>query len=158
MGKNIVILAVIVTAAYLVGVESAKSRGKNYEDLRHQIERLWTSPDAKKARRRMRNNLRKSMGKARKNVLGSTASRSDTAGWRETRPRCARAEPEMKEGNNIMGAGDKIKAAADKVAGQVKETVGKATDNDKLVAEGKADQAKGTVKDTVEDVKDAFKK
>jgi hypothetical protein len=56
MGKNIVILAVIVTAAYLVGVESAKSRGKNYEDLRHQIERLWTSPDA---------------GKARKNVLGS---------------------------------------------------------------------------------------
>lgn len=57
-----------------------------------------------------------------------------------------------------MGAGDKIKAAADKVTGQVKETVGKATDNDKLVAEGKADQAKGAVKDTVEDVKDAFKK
>jgi uncharacterized protein YjbJ (UPF0337 family) len=64
----------------------------------------------------------------------------------------------MKERTTIMGAGDKIKAAADKVAGQVKETVGKATDNDKLVAEGKADQAKGTVKDTVEDVKDAFKK
>lgn len=71
MGKNIVILAVIVTAVYLVGVESAKSRGKNYEDLRHQIERLWTSPDARKARRRMWKNLRKSMGKARKNVLGS---------------------------------------------------------------------------------------
>jgi uncharacterized protein YjbJ (UPF0337 family) len=64
----------------------------------------------------------------------------------------------MKEPKRNMGAGDKIKAAADKVAGQVKETVGKATDNDKLVAEGKADQAKGTVKDTVEDVKDAFKK
>lgn len=70
MGKNILILAVIVTAAYLVGVESAKSRGKNYEDLRHQIERLWTNPDAKKARRRMGKDLRRSIRKARKNVLG----------------------------------------------------------------------------------------
>lgn len=51
-----------------------------------------------------------------------------------------------------------MKAAADKVTGQVKETVGKATDNDKLVDEGKADQAKGVVRDKVEDVKDVFKK
>lgn len=57
-----------------------------------------------------------------------------------------------------MSAGDKIKAAADKVTGQVKETVGQATDNDKLVAEGKADQAKGTIRDKVEDVKEMFKK
>ncbi len=57
-----------------------------------------------------------------------------------------------------MSAEDKIKAAADKVTGQVKETIGKVTDNDKLVAEGKADQAKGTVRDKVEDVKDVFKK
>lgn len=57
-----------------------------------------------------------------------------------------------------MSAGDKMKAAADKVTGQVKETVGKATDNDKLVAEGKADQAKGTIRDKVEDVKEMFKK
>ncbi|GAB2571546.1 CsbD family protein [Leucobacter ruminantium] len=57
-----------------------------------------------------------------------------------------------------MSTGDKIKAAADKVTGQVKETVGKATDDDKLVAEGKADQAKGTIRDKVEDVKDVFKK
>lgn len=57
-----------------------------------------------------------------------------------------------------MSAGDKMKAAADKVTGQVKETVGKATDNDKLVDEGKADQAKGVVRDKVEDVKDVFKK
>ena len=71
MGKNILIFAVIITAAYLVGAESAKSRGKNYEDLRHQIERLWTSADAKKARRRMGKHLRKSIGKARKNVLGN---------------------------------------------------------------------------------------
>ncbi len=71
MRKNILILAVIIIAAYLVGVESAKSRGKNYEDLRHQVERLWTSPDAKKSRRRMAKNARKSIEKARKNFLGS---------------------------------------------------------------------------------------
>ncbi|WP_159500388.1 CsbD family protein [Microbacterium sp. 18062] len=57
-----------------------------------------------------------------------------------------------------MGAGDKIKAAADKVTGQAKEAVGKATGNDELVAEGKADQAKGHVKDATENVKDIFKK
>lgn len=57
-----------------------------------------------------------------------------------------------------MSAGDKIKAAAEKAAGHVKETVGKVTDNDKLVAEGKADQAEGAVKGKVEDVKDVFKK
>lgn len=57
-----------------------------------------------------------------------------------------------------MSAGDKIKAAADKITGQVKETVGKATDNDKLAAEGQADQATAVVKGKVEDVKDVFKK
>jgi len=57
-----------------------------------------------------------------------------------------------------MSAEDKMKAAAEKVSGQVKESVGKATDNDKLVAEGKSDQAKGAIRDKVEDVKDVFKK
>jgi uncharacterized protein YjbJ (UPF0337 family) len=57
-----------------------------------------------------------------------------------------------------MSAEDKMKAAADKVTGQVKETVGKTTGNDKLVAEGKADQAKGVIRDKVEDVKEMFKK
>jgi len=56
-----------------------------------------------------------------------------------------------------MSAGDKIKNAADDLVGKGKEAVGKATDNDKLVAEGKADQAKASVKKTGEDVKDAFK-
>ena len=57
-----------------------------------------------------------------------------------------------------MGADDKIKNAAEDLLGKGKETVGKLTNNDELVAEGKADQAKATVKDGVEDVKDAFKK
>lgn len=71
MRKNILILAVIAVAAYLVGVESAKARGKNYEDLRHQLERLWTNPEAKKSRNRMAKNAKKSLEKARKNFLGS---------------------------------------------------------------------------------------
>lgn len=62
------------------------------------------------------------------------------------------------KGKHTMSAEDKMKAAAEKVSGQVKESVGKATDNDKLVAEGKSDQAKGAIRDKVEDVKDVFKK
>ncbi|MFV0434844.1 MAG: CsbD family protein [Leucobacter sp.] len=57
-----------------------------------------------------------------------------------------------------MSEENKIKAAAEKVTGKAKEAVGKVTNNDRLVAEGKADQVKGEVRDTVEDVKDVFKK
>ncbi|CAL4860612.1 CsbD family protein [Microbacterium sp. MM2322] len=57
-----------------------------------------------------------------------------------------------------MGLDDKIKNAAQDIAGKAKEAIGKATDNDKLVAEGKADQAKSDVKQAGENVKDAFKK
>lgn len=56
-----------------------------------------------------------------------------------------------------MSAGDKIKAAADKLTGHAKEAAGKATDDEKLVAEGKFDQAKGHAKEAVEDVKDTFR-
>jgi len=57
-----------------------------------------------------------------------------------------------------MSAEDKMKAAADKVTGKAKEAAGHVTNDDKLVAEGKADQAKGHVRDAAENVKDAFKK
>ena len=56
-----------------------------------------------------------------------------------------------------MGAEDKIRNAAEELIGKGKEAVGKATDNDKLVAEGKADQAKGKTREAAEDVKDTFK-
>jgi len=60
MRKNIIIVAIVVIAAYIVGVESAKSRGKDYEDLRHQLERLWTDPEARMSRRRMAKKTRRS--------------------------------------------------------------------------------------------------
>jgi uncharacterized protein YjbJ (UPF0337 family) len=53
---------------------------------------------------------------------------------------------------------DKAKNTAEKVAGEVKEAVGKATDDKDLRAEGKKDQTKGSLKNTGEDIKDAFKK
>ncbi|WP_082624020.1 CsbD family protein [Nocardioides sp. Soil805] len=56
-----------------------------------------------------------------------------------------------------MGLDDKIKNTAEDLTGKGKEATGKATDNDRLEAEGKNDQAKSDVKQAGEKVKDAFK-
>jgi uncharacterized protein YjbJ (UPF0337 family) len=56
-----------------------------------------------------------------------------------------------------MGLDDKIKNAAEDVAGKAKEATGKATGNERLEAEGQADQTKADLKQAGENVKDAFK-
>ena len=56
-----------------------------------------------------------------------------------------------------MGLGDKMQNAADKAGGKIKEGAGKATGNERLEAEGKADQAKGDMKRAGENIKDAGK-
>jgi uncharacterized protein YjbJ (UPF0337 family) len=56
-----------------------------------------------------------------------------------------------------MGLTDKAKNAAQDVAGKAKEAAGKATGNDDLKNEGKADQGKSSLKKAGENVKDAFK-
>ncbi len=56
-----------------------------------------------------------------------------------------------------MGLDDKIKNAAQDATGKVKEATGKATDNERLEAEGDKDQAEAKVKKVGEDVKDVFK-
>jgi uncharacterized protein YjbJ (UPF0337 family) len=56
-----------------------------------------------------------------------------------------------------MGTDDKIDNTAEKAAGKVKEGVGKATDDERLEGEGKADQAVADVKQAGEKVKDAFR-
>ncbi len=56
-----------------------------------------------------------------------------------------------------MGIDDKIKNAAQEAKGKVKEGWGKLTDDERLEAEGKADQVAADVKQAGEDVKDAFK-
>lgn len=61
------------------------------------------------------------------------------------------------EKESSMSFIDKAKNTAEKVTGEVKEAVGKATDDKDLEAEGKKDQASGSVKNAGENVKDAFK-
>ncbi|WP_267382763.1 MULTISPECIES: CsbD family protein [unclassified Sphingomonas] len=51
---------------------------------------------------------------------------------------------------------DKVSAAANKVVGTVKEEIGKATGNEKLEAEGDAQQLKGTGQDVKGSVKGAL--
>ena len=56
-----------------------------------------------------------------------------------------------------MGFDDKLDNAKDKVTGEAKEATGKVTDNERLEAEGKADQTGADLKQAGEKVKDAFK-
>ena len=56
-----------------------------------------------------------------------------------------------------MGLEDKVSNASEDAAGKLKEGAGKATDDEKLEAEGKGDQAGASVKKAGEKVKDAFK-
>ena len=52
---------------------------------------------------------------------------------------------------------DKIKGLANEAVGNVKQGIGNVTDNDKLKAEGKAQELKGEAQKTTGDVKDGVK-
>ena len=56
-----------------------------------------------------------------------------------------------------MSIKDKFNNKVEEVKGKTKEGVGDATDDKSLENEGKADQAKGNLKQAGEKVKDAFK-
>jgi uncharacterized protein YjbJ (UPF0337 family) len=56
-----------------------------------------------------------------------------------------------------MGMDDKLRNVGQDVEGKVKEATGKATDNERLEAEGKVDQGSADLKQAGEKVKDAFK-
>jgi len=56
-----------------------------------------------------------------------------------------------------MGQDDKIRNAAEEAKGKVKEGLGKATDNERLEAEGHADQTSADLKQAGEKAKDAFR-
>ena len=57
-----------------------------------------------------------------------------------------------------MSTVDKAKNKAQEAKGHVKESVGKATNNKSLQAEGKGDKTKGNLKQAGEKLKDAVKK
>ena len=56
-----------------------------------------------------------------------------------------------------MSAEDKIRNKLEELGGKGKEAVGRATDDPELVAEGKADQTAGSLKQAGEKIKDVFK-
>lgn len=56
-----------------------------------------------------------------------------------------------------MADQDQFKGAAKEVGGNIKEGLGKLTGNEKLQAEGKADQLEGAVQKKVGDVKSDLK-
>ncbi len=56
-----------------------------------------------------------------------------------------------------MGAEDKASNKIDDLGGKAKEAVGNVTGDDSTKNEGKLDQAKSSLKDAGEKVKDAFK-
>lgn len=57
-----------------------------------------------------------------------------------------------------MGIGDKIKNAGEDASGKAKEATGKATDDERMEAEGRGDQSKADMKKAGENAKDAFKR
>jgi len=57
----------------------------------------------------------------------------------------------------MSSTSDKIKGLANEAAGNVKQGIGKATDNDRLRAEGKVQETKGEVQQSVGKAKDAVK-
>jgi uncharacterized protein YjbJ (UPF0337 family) len=56
-----------------------------------------------------------------------------------------------------MALDDKAKNQAEIAKGKIKEGVGDATDNERMQAEGEADQASGNMKQAGEKAKDAFR-
>ncbi|GGU80492.1 UPF0337 protein [Streptomyces litmocidini] len=56
-----------------------------------------------------------------------------------------------------MSGTEKSKANAEQAKGKVKETVGRAVGNERMTAEGRADQSKGHARRAKEDVKDTFR-
>lgn len=56
-----------------------------------------------------------------------------------------------------MGLGDKISNKSEEIKGKAKEGTGSAVGNESLEAEGKGDQAKSSIKQGGEKVKDAAK-
>lgn len=57
-----------------------------------------------------------------------------------------------------MSAANKIENAAEQLGGKAKAAVGHVANNDRLVAEGEADQRKASIKKAGENVKDAITK
>ena len=68
-----------------------------------------------------------------------------------------RAATQTNRRGRIMGAEDKASNKIDDVGGKAKEALGKVTGDKDTENEGRVDQAKSSLKDAGEKIKDAFK-
>ena len=68
-----------------------------------------------------------------------------------------RAATQTNRKGRIMGAEDKASNKIDDLGGKAKEALGKVTGDKDTENEGKVDQAKSSLKDAGEKIKDAFK-
>ncbi|MEV6462318.1 CsbD family protein [Streptomyces albidoflavus] len=59
--------------------------------------------------------------------------------------------------NEKSNADEKSKSRVEQAKGKAKETVGRAVGNERLTAEGRAEQAKGDLRQAKEKGKDAFR-
>ena len=75
------------------------------------------------------------------------------ASLRAVRPRYERSPRK----GTVVSTSDKAKNKVEETKGQAKETAGRAVGNERLEAEGKADQTSADVKQAGEKVKDAAK-
>jgi len=64
---------------------------------------------------------------------------------------------DRREEEFIVALDDKASNKAEELKGKAKETVGHATGDEQMEAEGKGDQAKGNLKQAGEKIKDVFK-
>ncbi|MEU4131103.1 CsbD family protein [Streptomyces wuyuanensis] len=55
-----------------------------------------------------------------------------------------------------MAADEKTRAKMEQAKGKVKETAGRAVGNERMTAEGRAEQSKGDMREAKEKTKDAF--
>ncbi|QGV80338.1 CsbD family protein [Streptomyces ficellus] len=56
-----------------------------------------------------------------------------------------------------MAADEKAQAKTEQTKGKVKETLGRALGNERMEAEGRAEQSKGDLRQAKENTKDAFR-
>ncbi|CAM5479200.1 hypothetical protein SCALM49S_08426 [Streptomyces californicus] len=100
-------------------------------------------------------------GRTRTAATGDTALRPGGPTARFDPPRTVRrgvtTMSNTARGVSVMGADRKAQAKTDQAKGKVKETAGRAVGNERLVAEGRADQTKGDAREAKEKTKDAFK-
>jgi uncharacterized protein YjbJ (UPF0337 family) len=87
-----------------------------------------------------------------RSVSGRNRPRIGVAG-----PGTARDVSASEREEKVMGNQDKLENKADEKVGEAKEAVGKASGDDELQGEGKADQTKANLKQAGEKVKDAFR-